>query len=65
MNPLFNQMQSNMGNNLMQKVQQLKQQIGGDPREHIQRMLNSGQVTQEQYNRAIQQAQSLRGMFGK
>lgn len=65
MNPLFSQMQPNAGNNIMQRVQQLKQQMGGDPREHIQRMLNSGQVTQEQYNRAIQQAQSLRGMLGK
>lgn len=27
--------------------------------QHIQRMLNSGQISQEQYNRAVKQAQEI------
>ena len=65
-NPIFNQMNAGGGTNpLLQRVQQLKSQMGGDPNQHIQNLLNSGKVTQEQYNRAVQQAQKLRGLFGK
>ncbi len=67
MNPLFNQMQGN-GNNVnmfMQRIQQLKQHMGGDPNQHIQQLLNSGKVSQAQYNQAIQQAKQLRSIFGK
>lgn len=64
-NPLFNQLSGNGNMNpLMQKIQQLKQQIGGDPTQYIQNMLNSGRITQEQYNQAVQQAQKLRSMLG-
>lgn len=61
-NPLFNQMN---GNQLLQKAQQLKQQMGGgDPNRYIQQMLNSGRITQDQYNQAVQRAQELKKMFG-
>ena len=57
-NPIFKQMNAGGGMNpLMQRVQQLKQQMGGDPQQHIQNLLNSGKITQEQYNHAVQQAQ--------
>lgn len=62
-NQLFNQMNANGGNQLLQRVQQLKQQMGGDPQQHIQQLLNSGKVTQEQYNRAVQMANQMRGLF--
>lgn len=61
-NPIFNQMNNN---SIIQKIQQLKSQMGGDPNQHIQNLLNSGKVTQEQYNYAVQQAQRLKNMFGK
>ena len=65
-NPIFNQLMGGGGMNpLMQRVEQLKQQMGGDPNQHIQNLLNSGKVTQEQYNRAVQMANQMRGMFGK
>lgn len=64
-NPIFEQMNTNGSNAIMQRVQQLKQQIGGDPNQHIQNLLNSGKVTQEQYNRAVQMANKMRGLFGK
>lgn len=62
-NQLFKMMNANGGNQLLQRVQQLKQQIGGDPQQHIQQLLNSGKVTQEQYNRAVQMANQMRGLF--
>lgn len=63
-NPIFNQMNGGNGtNNIMQRVQQLKQQMGGDPNQHIQNLLNSGRITQAQYDRAVQMANQLRGMF--
>ncbi len=63
-NPIFNQMNGTNGtNNIMQRVQQLKQQMGGDPNQHIQNLLNSGKVSQAQYDRAVQMANQLRGMF--
>lgn len=64
-NPIFEQMNTNGANAIMQRVQQLKQQMGGDPNQHIQNLLNSGKVSQEQYNRAVQMANKMRGLFGK
>lgn len=65
-NPIFNQMNNGGGaGQIMQRVEQLKAQMGGDPNQHIQNLLNSGKVTQAQYNRAVQMAQNLRGILGK
>lgn len=63
-NPIFDAMRGGSGMNpIMQKVQQLKSQMGGDPNQHIQNLLNSGRITQDQYNQAVQQAQRFREMF--
>ena len=43
---------------IMQQINMLKQQYS-NPNEAIQQLLNSGKVSQEQYNRAVQQAQNL------
>ena len=65
-NKLFNQM--NPGNNspigFFQALQQLKSKCG-DPNQMIQNMLNSGQITQEQYNAAVAKAEQLQQIFGK
>lgn len=39
--------------------QQFRTQYQGDPRQQIQQMLQSGQITQEQLNRAQQLAQQF------
>lgn len=67
-NPLFQQMggqtqMPGMGQ-LMQRFNQFRQSLQGDPRQQVQQMLNSGQVTQDQYNRAVQMAQQLQKMLG-
>lgn len=39
--------------------QQFKSGYRGDARQQIQQMLNSGQITQAQYNQAVQMANEL------
>ena len=68
-NPLFsmfggmNAMPNSNMMQLMRQLMQFKQSFKGDPRQQVQQMLNSGQVTQEQYNRAVQMANMLQQMF--
>lgn len=64
-NPLFGMMQNQMPNNLMQRFQQFQQMFRGDPRQTVQQMLNSGRISQGQYNQAVQMAQQLQRMMGK
>lgn len=66
MNPLFQMMGGQMPTNgLLQRFQQFQQMFRGDPKAQIQQMLNSGRVSQEQYNSAVQMAQQLQRMIGK
>lgn len=69
MNELYRQMNGgNMfgnTNQLFQKVQQLKQQVGGDPNQKIQELLNSGKVSQADYDAAVQKVNALKRMLGK
>ena len=64
MNPLYQQMQSQQSNSLLQRFQQFKQGFQGDPQQMIQQMMNSGRIDQNQYNRAVQMAQQFQKMFG-
>lgn len=66
-NPLFNMLgNSQYGDmsEIIQQFQQFKQQFKGDPRAQVQQMLNSGRVTQEQYNKAVQVANAMQRMIG-
>ena len=64
-NPLFGMMQGQAPmNGVMQRFQQFQQMFRGDPRQQVQQMLNSGQVSQAQYNQAVQTAQQLARMIG-
>ena len=68
-NPLFQQMGGGMPNNgmgnIMQRFQQFKQMFKGDPRQQVQQLLNSGKVSQDDYNRAVQMANQLSRLIGK
>lgn len=67
-NQLYNQMMNgggNQQNNFLQRFNQFRQNFSGNPQQQIQRMLNSGQITQDQYNRAVQQAQNIMRMLGR
>lgn len=64
MNPFFNAMGGNKQPNMMQQFQQFMNQMKGkDPNAVIQDMIQSGKITQDQYNQARQQAQQMQGMF--
>lgn len=63
MNPLYNEMQNSNGN-MLQRFQQFRQNFKGDPQQQIQQLLNSGKVSQAQYNQAVQMAQQFQRMFG-
>ena len=60
MNPFFNAMGGNKQPNMMQQFQQFMNQMKGkDPNAVIQDMMQSGKITQDQYNQARQQAQQM------
>ena len=66
-NQLYESMQNNnpvnqMKNNFLKSLNELKSQ-GGDPNQIIQQMLNSGKITQQQYNEAVQKANNLKRLF--
>lgn len=67
MNQLYNEMQNDQGggaNGMVQRFNQFRQNFKGDPRQQVQQLLNSGRVSQEQYNKAVQMAQQFQRMFG-
>jgi len=53
----------NINPQMIQRFLQFKQNFTGDPRAQIQQMLNSGQISQEQYNQAVQMAQQIQQML--
>ena len=64
MNPLFNALGGGMpqGNGPMQMMQQFmqfKQNFKGDPKAEVQKMLQSGRISQQQLN----QVQQMAGQF--
>lgn len=75
-NPLFNLLGGSPmggmpqmgGNNPMQMIQEFmkfKENFKGDPKQEIQKLLQSGQMTQEQLNQFQQMAQQMQGLFKK
>lgn len=74
-NPLFNKFNQNasqmipgpFGNmmNLLQRFQQFRNTFQGDPRQQVQNLLNSGQMTQDQFNQLSQMAEQLQHMIGR
>ena len=57
----------NMGNmgDFMTRLQNFQRTIQGDPRQQIQQMLNTGQISQQQFNQAAQMATQIQRMMGK
>jgi len=65
-NPLYKQIQQqnqNPMNLFMQRFQQFRQSFSGDPQEQIQKMMNSGKISQQDYNNAYQKAQQMMRMI--
>ena len=67
-NQLFNLLGGNQSNNmggLVQRLNQFRQNFTGDPRQQVQQLLNSGKMTQEQYNQLSQMATQIQNMLTK
>lgn len=66
-NPLFNLLGGKNNNgpgNMLQQFQQFKKQMQGvDPQEEVQKLLQSGKISQEQLDKAQQMAQQMQGLF--
>ena len=69
MNPLFNLLGGGRSilpqnvHTMLVQFQKFRSGYKGDPRQQVQQMLNSGQITQDQYNRAVQMANELYSKF--
>ena len=63
-NPLFNMMGGDqIQNPMLQQLMQFKNNFKGDPRAQVQQMLNSGRVSQAQYDQAVKMANQIQKMF--
>lgn len=68
-NPLFgtlNNGNSSAGfpNGMMEQFQKFAQAFTGDPQQKVQELLNSGKMSQSDFNRYSQMANQLAPMFG-
>ena len=49
--------------NMLMQFMNFRNSFHGNPQQMVQQMLQSGQVTPQQYQNAVQMAQQLAGMF--
>lgn len=65
MNKLYQEMgPQNPYQNMMRQFEDFRKNFTGDPQAKIQQMLNSGQISQQQYNMAVQKANMIKSFFG-
>jgi len=70
-NPIFNQMGGNNQNNgpfgnmanFINSFNQFKQNFKGDAKQQVQDLLNSGKMTQQQFNQIQGMARQLQGIL--
>lgn len=53
-----------MNNNMLQQFMQFRQNFTGNAQQQVQQLLNSGKVTQQQYDQAVRMAQQFQRMLG-
>lgn len=51
--------------NLMSRLNQFRQSFQGDPKQQVQQLLNSGKMSQNQYNQLSQMATQIQEMLTK
>lgn len=63
-NPLFTAHgPTNPMQQIMTRLDQFRKTVTGDPRQQVQQLLNSGRISQQQYNQAVQIANQLQQMI--
>jgi hypothetical protein len=55
----LNQLRSNPVQFLMRRRMNIPQDVANDPNAIVQHLLNTGQISQQQYNQAVQAAQQF------
>lgn len=58
-NPLYNPQQNNPYANMVNQIKQFGQTIKGNPKQMVEQLLNSGQMSQAQFNQYTQMAQQI------
>ena len=66
-NPLFNMMgnQTNPMADIIRQAKQFKKQFTGNPRQEVERLLQTGQMSQADFNRLSQMAQQVVQAMGE
>ena len=62
-NPLYNGGQLNQFEQIMQQAQEMRRTITGNPRDIVQGLLNSGEMSQADFNRMMPLAQQIAAMM--
>ena len=63
MNPLYEMMKDNDYPPIVQQFLQFKRNFNGDARAQVQELLNSGKISQQQYDDAVKQARQIQEML--
>lgn len=63
MNPIYQEMNQRQ-DSIAARFNQFRQSFSGDPKQQVQQLLNSGRVSQAQYNQAVEKANQLSRLFG-
>lgn len=59
-NPLYDETKNgNPYSNMIGQIKEFSKTIQGDPKEIVQKMLNSGEMSQNEFNRYAQMAQNI------
>jgi hypothetical protein len=62
-NALFNALGGNNMSNLVQEIKQVQQTFNGDPKAEVERLVRTGQMSQDDFNKYAQTANQLMQMF--
>lgn len=62
-NPLFNLLNQGNQQDMQSQFDQFKRTVQGDPKAMVQQLMNSGQMSQEQFQQLSVMANGLRGIL--
>lgn len=58
-NPLYNAMQNNPYSTMIGQIKEFGKSIQGNPKQLVEQLLNSGQMSQQEFNKYTQMAQQI------
>ena len=59
-NPIFNALNQN---NMLQQFQEFRRTFTGDPKEEVQKLLDSGKMSPEEFNRLANMVNQMQSLF--